>query len=394
MSIRSRHSTYLLIGLAYLGFIGLGLPDGLLGVAWPSMRVSFRLPIDALGILLALFTVGYLLASVNSGALLTHLGIGNVLVLSGLATAIGLVGYALAPYWWMLIGLAGMSGFGAGAIDAGLNTYVAMQHSPRTLNWLHACFGVGATIGPLVMTTTLASGASWRWGYAVAGVAHASLAIGFILTRKAWPVTNANANAEAAAPPTASIWSTLRLPGIWLSIIIFGIYSGVEVTAGQWSYTLLTEGRALPDAIAGSWISVYWGSLTVGRFVFGAIAARALVASLLHASFIGVIIGALLFWLNLSPWLDFAGLVVMGLALAPIFPSLIAITPGQLGAAHAANGVGFQISAAVIGGALAPALVGVLANDLGLEFISLALLIGAVLLLGFYRLLRAYAAHA
>ena len=140
----------LLIGFTYIGFISLGLPDGLLGVAWPSIRAFFALPLDALGPLLVMFTIGYLLSSFNSGRLLSRLNVGVLLALSCLATAISLLGYALASRWGIMVAFAWLSGLGAGAIDAGLNTYAATHFSPRVVSWLHACYGIGATSGPVM----------------------------------------------------------------------------------------------------------------------------------------------------------------------------------------------------------------------------------------------------
>ena len=146
-------SRRLLIGLAYVGFVSLGLPDGLLGVAWPSIRTFFHLPLDALGTLLVMFTVGYLVSSCSSGRLLARLNVGALLALSCVATAISLLGYALTPQWWIMVVLGLLSGLGAGAIDAGVNTYAATHYSARTVNWLHACYGIGATGGPVIMTS-------------------------------------------------------------------------------------------------------------------------------------------------------------------------------------------------------------------------------------------------
>jgi fucose permease len=156
-----RQARVLLVALAYLGFVSIGLPDGLLGVAWPSIRASFGLPLDALGMLLVTFTIGYLLSSFSSGRLLAHMNVGALLALSCLGTALSLLGYASVPQWWMMVVLGILAGLGAAAIDAGLNTYAATHFSTRSVNWLHACYGVGATIGPLLMTGVLMADRPW-----------------------------------------------------------------------------------------------------------------------------------------------------------------------------------------------------------------------------------------
>ncbi|MGH8066762.1 MAG: MFS transporter [Candidatus Entotheonellia bacterium] len=381
-------SGVLLIGLAYLGFVSIGLPDGLLGVAWPSIRAHFDLPIDALGALLVMFTLGYLLSSFSSGRLLTHINVGSLLTLSCLATAVSLLGYALAPQWWMMVVLGLLAGLGAGAIDAGLNTYAATHFSPRSVNWLHACYGVGATIGPLIMTSVLMADRSWQWGYGMVGMWQLLLAACFGLTHQWWPPASASKGVPASAPVrAASSSSTLRLPVVWLSMAVFSIYTGLEAAAGVWPYSLFTEARAIPASTAGMWVGVYWGGLTAGRLLSGLAVGFMPVRLLLRFCIVGIALGATLVWLHLADLLSFLGLALMGLSSAPVFPTLIATTPARLGDAHTANGVGFQIAAAVLGQSLLPAVLGVLARNLGLEIIGPSLLTAAILLLALYEVL-------
>src|SRR5436190_18788275 len=167
MQATKRLSSLLLIGLAFLGFISIGLPDGLLGVAWPAMRAYFGLPIDALGGLLVMYTAGYLTASFSSGRLLAHLNVGALLALSCLATGLSLTGYALSARWWPVLLLGALAGLGAGAIDAGLNTFAATHFSARIVTWLHAFYGIGAFSGPLLMTSVLHAGRAWQMSYAI-----------------------------------------------------------------------------------------------------------------------------------------------------------------------------------------------------------------------------------
>jgi fucose permease len=251
---------------------------------------------------------------------------------------------------------------------------------------------MGATIGPAVMTGVLAAGRPWQWGYAGVGIAQLALAGCFGLTRARWSA--AGGREDAAGRPTtpnrsAPLLHTLRLPGAWLGIAVFFVYAGLEVAAGTWAYTLFTEGRTIPAAIAGPWVSVYWGGLTVGRLLFGAVAPFAPIAFLLRLSLAGIVAGAGLIWLDPTTGLSFLGLAMTGLSLAPIFPSLIAGTPARLGAAHATNGIGFQVAAAVLGGSTLPTLVGVLARRAGLESIGPALLAAAILLLALHEALVA-----
>jgi len=383
-------SRFLFIGLAYLSFVSIGLPDGLLGVAWPSIREFFKVPLDALGALLVLFTIGYLLSSFNGGRLLSYFHVGTLLALSCLATGVSLLGYALAPRWGIMVVLGLLAGTGAGAIDAGLNTYVATHYSARMINWLHACYGIGATIGPLIMISVLGAGLPWQWGYGIVGIGQLVLAGGFGLTQTWWLAADPAQNLPASAPVRAAPGSsTLRLPVVWLSIAVFFIYTGLEAAAGVWAYSLFTMARAIPAGKAGMWISIYWGSLTTGRLLFGFVVGFAPVYVLLRFCILGVSLGATLIWLNFADLLSFLGLALIGLSLAPIFPSLIATTPARLGDRHTANGIGFQIAAAVLGQSLLPAAIGVLANNLGLEIAGPVLFIAAFLLLMLYETLVA-----
>ena len=384
-----QQSGFLLVVLAYLSFVSLGLPDGLNGVAWPSIRETFGLPIDALGGLLVTFTLGYLTSSFGSGRLLARMSVGTLLAASCLATAVSLTGYALASAWSVMVGFAVLAGLGAGAIDAGLNTFAATEFSARMVNWLHACYGVGAATGPVIMTGVLAAQQSWRRGYAIVGAWQFLLAACFALTRRWWPGARASdANVEAMKVEAARVRSTLRLSVTWLSIAVFFVYTGVEAAAGVWAYTLFTGSRGVSMVAAGTWVSVYWGSLFAGRVLAGLLVSRVTAHRLLRVSMIGVAVGAAALWLNVTSLTGYLGLALMGLASAAVFPSLIATTPARIGAAHAANAIGFQIAAAVLGQSLLPAAVGLLARWFGLEVIGPALLAAALLLLLLYETLN------
>jgi fucose permease len=357
------------------------------GVAWPSVRATFHLPLDALGTLLVVFTVGYLLSSFSSGRVLARMSVGTLLAASCLLMAVALAGYALTPSWWLMVIVTTTAGAGSGAIDAGLNTYAATHFSPRMVNWLHASYGVGASVGPVLMTSVLNAGYVWRWGYGIVAISQIVMAIAFGLTRHLWEasIPGKATNEETTAATTRA---TLRLPVVWLSVATFFIYTGLESAAGTWAFSLFTEGRGIAMREAGLWVSVYFGCLTVGRVVFGFVAEMRAARWLLRGCLVAVAFGAALIWLNLSGLSSALGLALMGFTAAPIFPSLIAATPQRVGEAHTANAVGFQISAAVLGASLLPAVVGILADRLGLESVGPALLSLALVLIALYESLR------
>lgn len=374
----------LLASLAFLAFVSLGLPDGLLGVSWPSMRGDLGVPLDALGLLAAVQTAGYLTSSFLSGRVLRVQPIGTVLALSTLAAAVALLGFALTPAWPLLLAFGFLAGLGGGAVDAGLNAYGARHFSARTLNWLHAFFGLGTTLGPLIVTAVLGSGNVWRWSYVIVGAAQLALALTFFLTRRRW-VTATAPDGESAAPvPAARTRETLRRPVVWLGMLTFFLYTGVEAVTAQWSYSLLTLGRGVPETAAGLFVSLYWGSLMVGRILFGAVANRVPLVSTLRLCLIASVAGALLFWLEPTRALSVAGLMMIGFFLAPIFASLISLTPGRVGQAHADSAIGFQVAAAGLGGAALTALVGILSRWGGLELIGASVTVLAALLLALY----------
>lgn len=371
--------------LAYASFIGLGMTNSLLGVAWPSIRATFGRSLDALGALLIANTLGYMLASALSGRLLARSGVALLLAGSAAAAALVLAAMGLAPTWAALVLLSLGLGLGGGAIDGGLNAYAAAHFSPRVMNWLHACFGIGATLGPAIMTWAVVGGPGWRAGYLIAAGIQLALAICFVLSRRLW---DGQAASAATTPHAgAALAATLRLPLVWLGVVFFFVYTGLEVGTGNWIYTLLTESRGVAAALAGAWASLYWASLTLGRIVFGFAVQRIAPNTLLRWCMAAVVLGALLIWLNLAPWLSFAGIALLGLALAPQFPMLISATPGYLGPRHAANGVGLLVAAASLGGALVPSLFGVLARAYGLEIFGPALFVGALAMAALFELL-------
>ncbi|MGC5334375.1 MFS transporter [Micromonospora sp. DT62] len=375
-----------LLLLAYLAFVSLGLPDGLIGVGWPSIRADFGVPTEAVGLVLTAGTAGYLTSSVLAGFTLARLGVGWLLAGSTLLASLALTGYASTPGLALMVGCALVLGLGSGAIDSGLNAYAAGAFGPRHMNWMHAFFGLGVALGPLIMTGALSAGLSWRWGYGLVAGAQLALAAAFALTVRAWrdraPAreTAGSAAGEASvAPPTVTrVRETLRLPAVWLGASAFAVYVAIEVAAGLWAFLLLTEGRGLGAAVAGVCVSGYWGSLFVGRVVQGVVAERLGAAVVLRGSLAGMAVGAVLIALPAPAWVAVAGLFVVGFAAAPVFPLLTLTTAERVGAAHADRTIGLQIAAAGLGGALVPAGIGVLLGNTSVELLGPALVVLAL----------------
>lgn len=387
----SRPSQLLLI-LSFVGFIALGLPDAVIGVAWPELRADFGLHQDALGPLFITVTVGSVMASTATGVILSRIGIGELLAFSCALTAVALFGYSIAPSWIVLVSLGLLTGFGAGAIDAAINTHAATRYSARLVNVLHAFYGVGAAAGPALMTAVLATGRSWQLGYRIIVVIEIVLAVAFILSRRQWPPPVVSYE-EHARP--AKLLETLRLGKVQISLLVFLVYTGCESAAGAWVFSLLYEARDIPTASAGAAVTLYWGGLFASRLGYAFLPANAEPDSIIKLCMIAALAGVVTLLLSFHPLADTAAIALMGFAAGPIFPCLIATTPARVGPRHTANTVGLQISMGAMGLAALPAVCGLVAARWGLELIPLVLCVGwAVLIVAYFALRRAQLAPA
>jgi len=383
------YSKLSLILLAYIAFVALGMPDGLLGVAWPSMRADFSIPLDSLGMLLFAAVTGYMTSSFLSGTLIARMGVGNLIVGSCALTGLALVGYTFVPSWWMMVLLGGIAGLGAGAIDAGLNTYVAAHFGEGLMQWLHASYGIGVTLGPIIMTIALTTMNSWQVGYRVVGSFQIALATCFVLTLSMWNQKDTSAGSGEPKRLTdykTPMVETLCQPQVWLSGLLFFMYVGAEVSLGTWAYSLLIESRGINPAVAGLWAGSYWATFTVGRVIAGLYAKRAGIHLLVQGSLVGALLGAALLVWNPSEVANLLAVALIGFSIAPIFPALMSGTSQRVGAHFAANTIGMQITAAGLGAAVIPSLLGILARQFSLEIIPICL-VGVFLgLFGSYRL--------
>ncbi len=376
--------------LAYAAFIALGMPDGLMGIAWPSVRADFGVPIDALGMLLIASVAGYMTSSFLSGALVARLGVGRLLALSCALTGTALIGYTLVPEWWMLVSLGVVAGLGAGAIDAGLNTYAAAHFGEGLVQWLHASYGIGITIGPIIITTALTTYDSWRLGYRIVAGFQLLMALAFVLTLAWWR----DGQQEQTDGPREKrltdyktpLAETIIRPRVWLSVALFFLYVGAEVSLGIWAYSLLTEARGVAPSVAGLLTGSYWATFTIGRILAGLYAKRLGVDLLIQASLGFALLGAVLLWLNPFPLANLAAVTVVGFAIAPIFPALISGTSQRVGARYAANTIGMQMAVTGLGGSLIPTLMGVLARRFSLEVVPICLVLLFLTLFILYRL--------
>ncbi|MGP9820117.1 MFS transporter [Salinarimonas sp. NSM] len=369
----------LLVVVAYLGFVSLALPDIAHGVSWPFVRDAFTLPQSGLGLIMAGTAAGFFVSSFFAGRLLEAVGVGRLLAGSTGLVAAALVGVAVAPSFPVFLAAAPLVGLGSGAIDSGLNAYAAARFSARHMTWLHAAFGFGAACGPFLMTGALVVGGSWRLGYGTIALIMGAMALVFLSTRGLWradaggPITAGETAGASPAPARVTTRAALANPVVRLQIAMFCIYVGVEYGAGLWIFTVLSEGRGLSVELAGTMAGLFWGGLFLGRVGFGLVADRLGEDLSVRLGLAGMTLGAAAFALAPTP-VGLVGIVLLGLACAPVYPMLMSRTPARLGEAVATHAIGFQVSAAMLGGVIFPALGGLLADAIGLDAVPLMVL--------------------
>jgi len=358
----------LLLLLCFTAFISLGLPDALLGVAWPTMADEFSTTLDRLGIIMTGGTIGYALSSFMIGAIVSRIGLAGLLIQSASLTVIALVLFVFVPNWYWMPLVALIAGLGGGGIDAGLNAYVEKHYSSRIMQWLHASFGVGVTLGPAIMTLSLAMTGLWRPGYLLVAFLMLLMLSAFIHYRGLW--SDQSDTGENDTQGSASMLATLKLPSAWLSMLAFFLYTSAEIGLGFWAFTLLTESRDVVLATAGLWVTIYWGSFTVGRVVAGVLAPKLGEMRLtLYGLFISLI-GLVFFTLQMGGPGGVYGLALIGLGFAPTFPALLSTTSERVAKAHVTNLIGMQISAAGVGLVVMPLSLGLLVSNVGLDVLA------------------------
>ncbi|TWT00536.1 sugar MFS transporter [Planomicrobium sp. CPCC 101079] len=351
--------------LIYLAFISLGLPDSILGVTWPVMQSDFGAPIETAGLLFMMIAGGTIVSSLASGIILKRFGTGKVTFVSSFMTAAALLGFYFSPSLFWLFLCAIPLGLGAGAIDAGLNHYVAAHYKAHHMSWLHCFWGVGATLGPVVMASFISGNNSWRNGYlAIAGIQFVLVVILF-LALPLWDKVAASplaAEKEEKGIEFESI-KPFQIKGVKLTLVAFLFYCGAESGIGLWGSSFLINVKDLSVETAAKWISLYFGGITIGRFVTGFLSLKASNRVLIRTGQSTALAGALLLLFPLPASFSLIGFVLIGLGLAPIFPSMLHETPAHFGKAHSQSIMGYQMAAAYTGSSLLPPLLGFLASQ-------------------------------
>ena len=379
----SGRPSLLLLALTYLAFISLGLPDSVLGVAWPAMRESLKLPLEAVGLLTLVLTHLSASASFLSGTLTKRFSTGPIIIVSGLATGSALLIFSIAPSFVFLLWAAIPLGLGAGSVDSGLNAYVAKHYSARHMNWLHSFWGGGATLGPIVMTAALGVGVGWRGGYLWIACTQLTLAVLFLATLPLWKRNESLTVAQSKGDESASGPLTTRSGAAWISVAIYMLYSAAEMGAGLWANTVLIESRHIAAPVAGLWVAAYFGSIMGGRMAVGFVVNRWGNRRLVTLGLSLALVGAVLFFIPNVPFLPLIGLILLGLGFAPVFPCLMHETPRRFTAEAAPVVIGRQVGAAYLGGAFLPALIGWTMAHTTLEALAPALMLAIAAMLVF-----------
>ena len=353
----------------------LGLPEGVLGTVWPSAQQTFQQPASGLASVLIAYTLGYLVATFGSGRLTEVFEAERATQLGVIVTLSGLVGYTLAPAWVPFVLSALLTGCGAGTVDAVVNADVALRHGQRVMHLLHASFGIGATLGPLLVGLLLELGTDWRVAYGLLALLEGCVLLSLLTLSDQRNVNEIGGRLDPTKPTAAR-------PDLALAatLLHFAIHVGAEVSVGAWSFSVLTEDRSYGAALGGLVVASYWGGLTVGRLLLSALDDALSELSLLRIASAVAVTASIWFWIDLPA--SVLALPLLGLAFAGIFPSLVLLTPGWLGTKRVARAVGYQLAASSAGAIIAAWVIGRVVGAQGLAavpatFVVLCCLLGA-----------------
>ena len=364
----------LLLSLIYLAFISLGLPDPLLGAAWPSMQEIFGVPISYMGFVSMVISGGTICSSLFSERLTKKFGTKYVTVCSVFLTAAALFGFSTCNSFWMLCLWAIPYGLGAGAIDAALNNYVALHYNSRHMSWLHCFWGVGTIVSPYVMSWALTNSV-WQSGYrAVSGI-QAAIGVILLLTLSVWKVNQKKELSEESGR-VLGIRGALKIKGVPYLLLGFFCYCAAESTTMLWASSYLVEARGVGKELAAAFGSLFFIGITAGRFLSGIVSERVGDRNMIRIGTAVIVCGAVLVLLPVSSDLPaLIGLVFIGLGCAPIYPSIIHSTPANFGAENSQAIIGIQMASAYTGSTFMPPLFGLLANHVSIGLFPIYLLV-------------------
>ena len=365
---------HLLLAIIYISFISLGLPDGLLGAAWPSMAPELSAPISYAGLVAMIISVGTITSSLLSERLTFYLGTGKVTAISVAMTAAALWGFSSCDSFWQLCIWAIPYGFGAGSVDAGLNNYVALHYTSRHMSWLHCMWGVGATVGPYIMGLVLTNGDHWTLGYRSVGVIQIILSLGLFLSLPLWKERKQELDKNQENTKPLTLKEIFRIPGAKEVMVAFFCYCAIEQTAGLWASSYLNLHKGVAPETAAFFASMFFIGITIGRAMNGFLTIKFSDTQLIRMGMSIVLIGIVVMLLPMGEIMSIVGLILIGLGCAPVYPCVIHSTPYHFGADKSQAIIGVQMASAYVGTCLMPPLFGVIANHISVSLMPVYLL--------------------
>ena len=372
----------LLLAIIYLAFISLGLPDSLLGAAWPSMYPEFQVPVSYAGIISMVIALGTVISSLMSDRLTKRLGAGLVTAISVAMTALALFGFSFSHSFWMLILWSIPYGLGAGSVDAALNNYVALHYKSRHMSWLHCMWGVGASAGPYIMGFALSHGQNWNGGYRYIGILQVILTFILFISLPLWKKEKKDAASESDA--TSDHILTLReifaIPGAKSVMLMFFCYSAIEQTSGLWASSYLVLHKGVAPETAATFASLFYIGITIGRAISGFITMKLNDTQMIRLGQGIILLGVLALFLPLGSTISLIGFILIGLGCAPIYPCIIHSTPDHFGADRSQAIIGVQMASAYVGTCLMPPVFGLIANNITVALLPAYLILFLILL--------------
>ena len=356
----------IMLAIIYLAFVSMGLPDGLLGAGWPTMYQALEVPISYAGIITVLISSSTVASGLFSDLLIRKFGTGKVTAFCTLLTAVALLGFANATAFWQLCLLAIPYGLGGGSIDAALNNYVAIRFKSRHMNFIHFFWGLGAAIGPYVMSGLLTGGQTWHGGYQLVGLVQTGMTAAFFITLPWWKKNPLPKTDKEAAGVKVTKKQALGLPGAKAILIAFFCYCAVENTAGLWAASYMTLQKGISAEAAAQWTSYFYIGITAGRFVCAFISDRLGDRRMVRLGQALMLAGGLMMLLPGSGFMCFLGLMLIGLGCAPVYPALLHETPENFGVQNSQTIMGLQMAVAYTGASLMPSFFGVLADRISI----------------------------
>lgn len=373
---------HLLLAVIYLSFISLGLPDSLLGSAWPMIYPQFAVPVSFAGIISTIISLGTILSSLQSDRLTKALGAGKVTAISVAMTAAALFGFSVSGSFWMLCLWAIPYGLGAGSVDAALNNYVALHYASRHMSWLHCMWGVGASVGPYIMSYALTGGSGWQGGYRIISLLQIGLTLILLFSLPLWKNADTSGSQQA---PVLSLGQVLAIPGAKQVMGTFFCYCAIEQTTSLWASSYLVLARGVDEVTAARWAALFFLGITAGRAASGFLTMLLSDSQMIRLGECILGAGIVILGLPVGSTGALVGLLLIGLGCAPIYPCIIHSTPAHFGADRSQALIGVQMASAYTGTCLMPPLFGLIANHIQVGLLPIFLLVLLALMAFLYQ---------